>query len=70
MSSLYNKTELLEKRMIEIKNFISSVERADFSRSHIFSAMQELRAVVDEIETNMSKNHWVFPTYGELLFSV
>lgn len=70
MSSLYNKTELLEKRMIEIKNFISSVERADFSRSHIFSAMQELRAVVDEIETNMSKKHWPFPTYGELLFSV
>ncbi len=70
MSSLYNKTELLEKRMIEIKNFISSVERADFSRSHVFSAMQELRAVVDEIETNMSKKHWPFPTYGELLFSV
>lgn len=70
MSSLYNKTELLEKKLIEIKNFSSSVERADFSRSHMFLAMQELRAVVDELETNTAKKYWPFPTYGELLFSV
>ena len=32
--------------------------------------MQELRAVADEIEINMSKEFWPYPTYGELLFNV
>ncbi|MDF2949173.1 MAG: glnA3-2 [Sedimentibacter sp.] len=70
MRSLYNKTELLENKLIGVKNFESSVEIADYSRSHIFETMQELRAVIDELETNTSKKYWPFPTYGELLFSV
>lgn len=70
MHSLHNKTELLESKLIEVKNFQSPVECADYSRSHIFAAMQELRAVVDELEANTAKRYWPFPTYGELLFSV
>ncbi len=70
MRSLYNKTELLENKLIGVKNFESSVEIADYSSSHIFETMQELRAVIDELETNTSKKYWPFPTYGELLFSV
>lgn len=70
MRSLYNKNEVLENRLIEAKNFDSSVEIADYCRSHIFEAMQELRAVIDELETNTAKKYWPFPTYGELLFSV
>ncbi len=70
MHSLYSKTELLESRLLEIKNCIDVAERAIFSRAYIFSAMQELRAVVDEIETNTAKKYWPFPTYGDLLFSV
>lgn len=68
--SLFNKTDILEKRLIEVKDLNSTFERADFSRSHIFSAMQELRAVVDELEANTAKRYWPFPTYGDLLFSV
>jgi len=70
MHSLYSKTELLESRLLEIKNCIDVAERAIFSRAYIFSAMQELRAVVDEIETNTAKKYWPFPTYGDLLFGV
>ena len=32
--------------------------------------MQQLRAVVDELETLVSKKYWTLPSYGELLFSV
>ncbi len=70
MRSLYNKTELLENKLIDIKNLENANECADFSRRHIFAAMQEVRAVVDELETNTAKKYWPFPTYGELLFSV
>jgi len=69
-NSLYNKTELLENNLLEVKNFASSIESANYSRSHIFAAMQELRAVIDELETNTAKKYWPFPTYGEILFSV
>lgn len=70
MRSLYNKNEILENKLIEVKNFDSSVEIADYSRSHILGAMQELRAVIDELETNTARKYWPFPSYGELLFSV
>lgn len=68
--SLYKKAESLENKLIEVKNFNSSDECANFSRSQIFASMQELRAVVDELETNTAKKYWPFPTYGDLLFSV
>ena len=35
-----------------------------------FEAMQELRAVADELEGIVGENDWPFPTYGALLFSV
>ncbi|MFA9423691.1 MAG: glutamine synthetase III [Sedimentibacter sp.] len=69
-NSLYNKTEMLENNLLEVKNFTSAYECADYSRSHIFASMQELRAVIDELETNTAKKYWPFPTYGEILFSV
>ncbi|WMJ77253.1 MULTISPECIES: glutamine synthetase III family protein [unclassified Sedimentibacter] len=70
MRSLYNKIELLENKLIDIKNLDNSNECADFTRRHIFAAMQEVRVIVDELETNTAKKYWPFPTYGELLFSV
>ena len=33
-------------------------------------AMQETRAVADELETLTAKKCWPFPTYGDILFSV
>ena len=43
---------------------------ADYTRRRVFGSMAELRLVVDELETLVSKKHWPFPTYGELLFGV
>jgi glutamine synthetase len=32
--------------------------------------MGELRELADELELLVSRKHWPFPTYGDLLFSV
>lgn len=69
-SSLYSKTELLENKLLEVKNCNGVEETAYFYRNSIFAAMQEMRAVIDELETNTAKKYWTFPTYGEILFSV
>lgn len=69
-SSLYSKTELLENKLLEVKNCNGVEETAYFYRNSIFAAMQEMRAVIDELETNTAKKYWPFPTYGEILFSV
>ena len=33
-------------------------------------AMEQARAVADELENITAKTHWPFPVYSELLFSV
>lgn len=69
-SSLYAKTELLENKLLSVKDCNGVEETAYFYRNSIFAAMQEMRAVIDELETNTAKKYWPFPTYGEILFSV
>ena len=41
-----------------------------FYRESVFTAMQELRAVADEMESLVGEKYWPYPTYGALLFSV
>ena len=36
----------------------------------IFADMNELREVVDELETVVPSDIWPYPTYGEILYSV
>ena len=45
-------------------------ETADFYKDSVVPAMQELRAIADEMECETSNECWPFPTYGDLLFSV
>ena len=43
---------------------------ARYYRNSVFSAMQSLRAVADELETITPESIWPFPTYGDLMFRV
>ncbi|MEL7648236.1 MAG: glutamine synthetase III [Sedimentibacter sp.] len=70
LTSLYKKTETLEDTLLEAKNCTDTEDYAKFSRNRIFTSMQEMRVVMDELETNTAKKYWPFPTYGEILFSV
>ena len=64
------KARALEDALLEIKNFSDSLEQAKFYRDTVFSAMNELRIVIDEMETHTAALYWPYPSYGELLFSV
>ena len=43
---------------------------ARFYRDHIRTDMEQLRAVVDELEARIPAEIWPYPDYGELLYSV
>ena len=43
---------------------------ARYYKDRVLVAMQETRAVADELETLTAKKCWPFPTYGDILFSV
>ena len=60
----------LEDALMGAKEVEGSYELALYCRDHIFSAMNELRIAVDEMETMTSAKYWPYPSYGELLFSV
>lgn len=69
-NSLYSKLEDLEKSVLDAKLHTEALDLAKYYREPVFMNMQQLRAVVDELETLVSKKYWTLPNYGELLFSV
>lgn len=69
-SSLYKNLEELDNSVLEAKIQETTLATAKYYRESVFVNMQQLRSVVDELETLVGKKYWPFPTYGELLFSV
>ncbi len=45
----------------------NATEAAAYIRDTVLPAMQDVRAFADALETNVGKDYWPFPTYGELL---
>ena len=64
------KAKELREAVMEAKNIGSTLNLACFYKDTVFAAMNDLRAVVDELETLTASKYWPYPTYGELLFSV
>ena len=69
-AALYKKLEALEASLLHTKCAGDPLECAKFYRETIFAQMSELRLVVDELETLVSKERWAFPSYAEMLYSV
>jgi len=67
---LLTKLTALEKTVLESSQEREILAQATFYRDKIFTAMSELRLIVDELETMVAKKHWPIPTYAELLYSV
>ncbi len=64
------KARTLENALFEVRGLHDTLEQAHFYRDVVFAAMNELRIVVDELETLTSAKFWPYPSYGDLLFSV
>ena len=65
--------ERLEKLEADIekgKEITDTYELAKFHHDVIFADMNELREVIDELETVVPSDIWPYPTYGEILYSV
>jgi glutamine synthetase len=62
--------EKLEKDIEGAKKLSDTYELAKFHHDVIFADMNELREVVDELETVVPSDIWPYPTYGEILYSV
>ena len=69
-NSILDATEMLDEKLLEVKNCTEGEPTARYYRDVVFAAMQELRAVVDELETITPDKIWPFPTYADLLFKV
>ncbi len=60
----------LEQSLISSKDVDGTHELAVYYRNNVFAKMQVLRAVADELETNVSEKYWPFPVYADLLFKI
>jgi len=69
-TSLQKRLSILENTILESKEENDIAAHATFYRDKIFTAMAELRLIVDELETLVARKHWPFPTYAQILYSV
>ena len=66
----YTKVQTLDKLTDDLRHMASTDEQAITYRDAIIPAMEDLRRVVDEMETLTAKDQWPVPDYGELLFGI
>ena len=67
----YKKLAALDNAIIGVKEVGEDpIEVAIYYKDSVITAMTELRAVVDEMETLVSSDYWPYPSYGDLMFRV
>ena len=76
LSRVSELTDMLSEKNAVLSSIVaksalhSGSDLAHFSRQCIVPAMEEARAVADQLELLVGKNYWPFPTYGDILFYV
>ena len=67
----YKKLAALDNAIIGVKEVGEDpIEVATYYKDSVITAMTELRAVVDEMETLVYSDYWPYPSYGDLMFRV
>ena len=69
-SKAYAKLAELKNAESEISAALGYERKSEMYRDTVIPIMNELRAVVDEMETMTSTEYWPLPSYGELMFSI
>ena len=71
LDSAYEKVEKLDALVNDGKaQSHNTLAAAAYHKDVIIPAMAELRAVVDQMETDTSEDFWPYPSYGDLMFRV
>ncbi len=69
-TSLLEGVDTLEDAVVDAKNVDDTLRLAQYFENTVFAKTNELRPLVDELETLIPKKYWNFPTYAEILYSV
>jgi len=69
-TELFEHIEALESALDEAKSESDNLKRAILYKTEILEKMQSLRKTIDELEKLVCRELWVYPSYGELLYSV
>ncbi len=63
-------TSRMDEAIMGASDMESAEEAGLYYKDSVFTAMNSLRAVTDELEGIMDSELWPYPSYGELLFGV
>ena len=69
-NNLYKKLRTLEDYLSEAKKIKNVSKSSIFFRNKIFTCIEDMRPIIDELERTVSKKHWKLPTYGDMLYSL
>ncbi|MCL2528137.1 MAG: glutamine synthetase III [Defluviitaleaceae bacterium] len=69
-SSLLQKLDSLESARLESQKERDHYAHAKLCRRRVYTSMEELRIIIDQLETVVSKKYWPLPSYGELLYDL
>jgi len=67
---IHELSEQLHEHIRAASSLTDSLALSLHNRDQILTAMQSLRAVVDETELIVPTSYWPYPSYGELLFGI
>ena len=68
--ALSDKIDELNASIVKAHAVKEAYAKAVCYHNDVFSAMQELRAITDELETIVGEEYWPYPTYDELLYNI
>ena len=68
--NLIAETEAIKAEQNRTNKLIPQYKKEGKDVSEIFAKMNEIREIVDTLETMVASSYWPVPTYGEILFSV
>ena len=69
-SALSDRIDALQDTIVATNHNADALAIATYERDVVIPAMNDVRAVADELETVVGKTYWPFPTYADLLFNV
>jgi len=67
---LSKRLEYLSEQTVAVREIKDNLELAKAYREKVYTAMNELRMIVDQLELIVSSKHWKIPSYAEILNSV
>lgn len=71
LADMKSQMELLNQKTLKAQSYDGEIiEQSMIWRDEVFTAMNELRRIVDTIETKVDSKYWPMPTYIDLLFGI